>query len=137
MPLLSVRPAHLHQGAPQRAEQQVTGGPRNVGSPSSPQGAPPLGGGRHNQLEPRENWSDTRNGTHEGVGGGESPSPRGEQPEGGREGAAAQAPILALLTGSCVTLGKGLPISEPQFPRLQNGDIPSPYSPGGTAAEHI
>lgn len=56
-----------------------------------------------------------------------------------RERAAAQVPILALLSGSCVTLGKGLHISEPQFPLLQNGDIPSPhhYSPGGTAAEQI
>lgn len=48
---------------------------------------------------------------------GETPSPRESSLKRG-ERAAAQVPILALLFGSCVTLGKGLHISEPQFPHL-------------------
>lgn len=84
-----------------------------------------------------QNWCDTGIRVYTQRGGelGKPPPPGRAAPGGER--AAAQVPILALLFGSCVTLGKGLRISEPQFPHLQKRRQPFPHhlNPGRTAAE--
>ena len=90
------------------------GAPKCGRHKSSPQRAPILGVGRWKQLEPQENWGGIGTQTAGVWGSWESPLPLGEQIN--EERAAAQVPILALLLGSCVTLGKGLYISEPRFP---------------------
>lgn len=101
-------------GSPHGAEQQVIWEPTKVTDlRTAPQELPVLERPMQTAGTARAPRS-TRTLTHKGRKDGER--------------AATQVPIPALPPASCVTLVKGLHISEPQFPHLQNGDSPSPVT---------